>query len=168
PGNVMVTPTGAKLLDFGVAAMEGAPDESADGKVVGTPNYVAPERLMGGAVVAASDVYGLGLLIFRVLTGRLPWPSGKPTLSSRAAPEPLPEIEGVPASIGDLYLRCVAMKPDDRPSARETASILALAVGVRPILGDQEAEVDEEFDPVLAEQTTGDAVPRQILLRDSG
>lgn len=58
------------------------------------------------------------------------------------------------------------MKPDDRPSAREAASILAHAVGVRPVLGDQEAEADEKSDSVLAEQTTGDAVPAQMLLRD--
>ena len=46
------TPTGAKLVDFGVAAIAGAPDERRPGgKIMGTPNYVAPERLLGGPVV---------------------------------------------------------------------------------------------------------------------
>ena len=166
PGNVMLTPTGAKLVDFGVAAIAGAPDEAGpNGKIMGTPNYVAPERLIGGSVVPATDVYGLGLLIFRVLTGRLPWPPGKPRLSTRAQPEPLPAIEGVSPIIGELYLRCLAMNPDDRPTAREAASILAAAVGVRPVFGDDadgDGDGDDEdaaIGPAIGEQTTGEAAP---------
>jgi serine/threonine-protein kinase len=111
---------------------------------MGTPNYVAPERLIGGPVVPATDVYGLGLLLFRVLTGRLPWPPGEPPhLSNRAELDPLPVIEGVPGTIGRLYQRCTAMNPDDRPTAREAASTLAAAVGVRPVFGDaDDAEQD--------------------------
>jgi hypothetical protein len=147
PGNVMLTPTGAKLVDFGVAAIAGAPDESgASGKIMGTPNYVAPERLLGGPVVPATDVYGLGLLIFRVLTGQLPWPPGEPRLSTRAEPDPLPAIQGVPAAIGALYGRCMAMNPDDRPTAREAATILAAAVGVRPVFNDGDGAVEDDGD----------------------
>jgi eukaryotic-like serine/threonine-protein kinase len=168
PGNVMLTPTGAKLVDFGVAAIAGAPDESgASGKIMGTPNYVAPERLLGGPVVPATDVYGLGLLIFRVLTGHLPWPPGEPRLSTRADPDPLPAIEGVPPAIGALYDRCMAMNPDDRPTAREAASILAAAVGVRPVFSDGAVEEDgddggggEAVAPVryIGDVTTGEQV----------
>jgi eukaryotic-like serine/threonine-protein kinase len=144
PGNVMLTPTGAKLVDFGVAAIAGAPDGVAPGgKIMGTPNYVSPERLIGGAVVPATDVYGLGLLIFRVLTGQLPWPAGKPRLATRAEPDPLPAMDGVPPAIGELYERCLAMNPDDRPTAREAATILAGAVGVRPVFGDGDGDDDD-------------------------
>jgi serine/threonine-protein kinase len=173
PGNVMLTPTGAKLLDFGVAAIAGSPDDAPGGKIMGTPNYVAPERLIGGAVVSATDVYGLGLLIFRVLTGRLPWPPGKPRLSTRAEPEPLPAIEGVPAAIGELCHRCLAINPEDRPTAREAASILAAAVGVRPVFGDVDAEGDQEYEdepvaePAIGDQTTG-GEPLPALLVPSG
>jgi serine/threonine-protein kinase len=167
PGNVMLTPTGAKLVDFGVAAIAGAPDEAGpSGKIMGTPNYVAPERLIGGPVVPATDVYGLGLLIFRVLTGRLPWPAGEPRLSTRAEPDPLPAIEGVPAAIATLYERCLAMHPEERPTAREAASILAAAVGVRPVFGDGDGDGDAEGEdaddppaPALGDLTTGEQVP---------
>jgi eukaryotic-like serine/threonine-protein kinase len=168
PGNVMLTPTGAKLVDFGVAAIAGAPDEAGPGgRIMGTPNYVSPERLMGGAVVPATDVYGLGLLIFRVLTGQLPWPPGKPRLSTRAEPEPLPAIEGVPAAIGALYGRCLAMNPDDRPTAREAATILAAAVGVRPVFNDGDDAADDDGDealPVagLGDRTTGEQLPALV------
>jgi hypothetical protein len=140
PANVMLTPVGSKLVDFGVAAVAGAPDGSPGQKIMGTPNYVAPERLLGGPVVPASDVYGLGLLIHRVLTGRLPWPAGSPTPATRSAPDPLPPIDGVPPEIGELYLRCVALEPADRPTARDAAVLLAAAAGVRQALGDGEDE----------------------------
>src|SRR6266545_4144026 len=74
PGNVMLGSTGAKLVDFGISAEIGESyDPAPDGSVLGTPAYVAPERLTSGPALAASDVYGLGLLLYRTLTGRLPW-----------------------------------------------------------------------------------------------
>jgi len=133
PGNIMVTAVGAKLVDFGVAAVAGAPgDDGPDGRIMGTPNYVAPERLVGGPVEPASDVYGLGVLMFRVLTGHLPWPSGSLSLSGRADPAPLPSIDGMPDDVKDLYLSCVAIQPAERPSAHEVAARLTAAVSATP------------------------------------
>jgi eukaryotic-like serine/threonine-protein kinase len=133
PGNVMLTSVGAKLVDFGVAAVAGeASDAGPDGRIMGTPNYVAPERLLGGPVEPASDVYGLGLLVFRVLTGKLPWPSGAPSLAARADPAPLPAVDGVPGEVGELYLRCVAMQAHKRPSAGDAAGLLMAAVHSMP------------------------------------
>src|SRR2546421_6100010 len=64
PGNVMIGTSGAKLVDFGISAEIGeSSDPAPDGCVLGTPAYVAPERLTGGPAVAASDVYALGLLL---------------------------------------------------------------------------------------------------------
>src|SRR4051794_21862729 len=71
PSNVMLTGSGAKVLDFGVAGLAGSPDD--DDMVFGTPAYLAPERLVGDVVVPATDVYALGLLVYRCLTDRLPW-----------------------------------------------------------------------------------------------
>jgi serine/threonine-protein kinase len=145
PGNIMLTPTGAKLVDFGVAALAGAPEASGpDAMIIGTPSYVAPERLLGGPVLPASDVYSLGVLLFRSLTGQLPWPPGLAT-HTRAEPPPLPHLEGVRPEIGDLYRRCVDLAPDRRPTMREAATILAAAVGVRPVV----ADADDE-DPLAA------------------
>jgi eukaryotic-like serine/threonine-protein kinase len=158
PGNVMLTPVGAKLVDFGVAAVAGAPSgPGPDGRIMGTPNYVAPERLISDAVEPASDVYGLGLLIFRVLTGGLPWPSGTLSLEARADPDPLPPIDGVPADIGELYLSCVAFDPGDRPSAHEAAARLTAAAGVWPPLGDG---LDDEItdDSAVITPSTGTIV----------
>jgi serine/threonine-protein kinase len=147
PGNVMLTPVGAKLVDFGVAAVAGAPgDAGPDGRIMGTPNYVAPERLLGGPVEPASDVYGLGLIMFRVLTGRLPWPSGAPSLAARADPEPLPSMDGVPAEINELYLRCVSVQAHLRPSAGAAAGLLSAALHA---MGPDPEDEDDTGAPVI-------------------
>jgi serine/threonine-protein kinase len=161
PGNVMLTPVGAKLVDFGVAAVAGAPGGAGpDGRIMGTPNYVAPERLLGDTVEPASDVYGLGLLIFRVLTGGLPWPSGSMSLEERADPDPLPPIEGVPADIAELYRSCVALDPRHRPSARDAAARLTAAAGVWPMPGEGAAdEVTPIVDPTVTPPTGAILVP---------
>ncbi|MET8252720.1 serine/threonine-protein kinase [Micromonospora sp. NPDC005197] len=128
PSNVMLTPTGAKVLDFGIAAAVGDPEIDFDGRLLGTPAYLAPERLAAGEVLPACDVYALGLLLHRTLTGRLPWATEAQTAMLRAhvhvEPDPLPEIDGVPAEIHRLYRWCLARDPADRPSAADAARIL--------------------------------------------
>jgi serine/threonine-protein kinase len=132
PSNVMLTPAGVKVLDFGLAAEAGAVTESSlDGEVLGTPAYLAPERLTAGDVVPASDVYGLGLLLYTAMTGRLPWRAE--TISEMLAahryaePAPLPASIGVPRYVRTLYQRCLAKDPRERPSAHEMATGLAEA-----------------------------------------
>ncbi|MBM0278858.1 serine/threonine protein kinase, partial [Micromonospora sp. STR1s_6] len=132
PGNVMLTPTGAKVLDFGIAAGAGEPEIDFEGRLLGTPAYLAPERLLAGEVLPASDVYALGLLLYRVLTGRLPWPaeaqSGMLRAHTPVEPAPLPPIDGVPPEVNRLYRWCLARDPADRPPAREAARTLLAVV----------------------------------------
>ena len=101
PANVMLTPAGAKVVDFGISALIGENDIDPDGSLLGTPAYLAPERLEGGQVSPATDVYAVGLLIYRTLIGQLPWDVGTTTALLRAhqytEPEPLPHVEGLPA-----------------------------------------------------------------------
>ncbi|MDG4806549.1 protein kinase [Micromonospora sp. WMMD1120] len=137
PANVMLTPTGAKVLDFGIAAGAGEPEIDFEGRLLGTPAYLAPERLRAGEVLPASDVYALGLLLYRVLTGRLPWPAEGPIELLRAdrpvEPDLLPPIDGVPPEVHRLYRWCLARDPADRPSACAAARTLrAVISGVEP------------------------------------
>ncbi|MGN9810554.1 serine/threonine-protein kinase [Micromonospora sp. BQ11] len=132
PENVMLTRTGAKVMDFGIAAVAGTPEIDVEGRLLGTPAYFAPERLDAGEVVAASDVYGLGLLLHRMLTGRLPWrrETGTGMLRAHAyeEPDPLPDIEGVPSEVGRLHRWCLAKDPVDRPTAAEAARVITTAL----------------------------------------
>ncbi|MEU8285425.1 protein kinase [Micromonospora sp. NPDC048905] len=128
PSNVMLTPAGVKVVDFGLAATVGRPELEADGKLLGTAAYLAPERLTGGTVLPASDVYALGLLLYRTLTNELPWSAETPTQMLDAHvyvdPAPLPDIEGVSPEVHRLLDRCLARDPADRPDAREVATAL--------------------------------------------
>ncbi|HEU4347365.1 MAG TPA: protein kinase [Actinoplanes sp.] len=135
PANVMLTPTGAKVVDFGISALIGENDIDPDGSLLGTPAYLAPERLEGGQVSPATDVYAVGLLIYRTLIGQLPWDVGTTTALLRAhqytEPEPLPPVEGLPDEVSDLVERCLEKHPDDRPSSADLAHVLAgVSIGI--------------------------------------
>ncbi len=87
PNNIFVTPDGTvKLLDFGIAKLIGDEAEASsitvDGRSVLTPEYAAPEQLQGGPVTTATDVYALGVLLYRLLTGRHPTGADTATASS--------------------------------------------------------------------------------------
>ena len=129
PANVMLTPTGAKVVDFGISALIGENDIDPDGSLLGTPAYLAPERLEGGQVSPATDVYAVGLLIYRTLIGQLPWDVGTTTALLRAhqytEPEPLPAVDGLPPEVDALVGRCLEKRPADRPSSAELARVLA-------------------------------------------
>ncbi|GIF72037.1 serine/threonine-protein kinase [Asanoa siamensis] len=136
PSNVLLSATGAKVLDFGISAVVGEQEIGPDGALLGTPAYIAPERLDGGQVSAAADVYGLGLLLYRSLAGRLPWSGRTRTELLRChlytAPDPLPAVDGLPAEVADLCMRCLAKAPSERPTTAEVVGVLAAAIGHLP------------------------------------
>jgi eukaryotic-like serine/threonine-protein kinase len=127
PANVMVTAIGAKVVDFGIAAAVG-PGEPED-VLLGTPAYLAPERLTGDAVEPATDVYALGVLLYRLLANESPWSVDTTTQMLSAHiyidPTPLPRLAGVPVEVTDLVHQCLRKTPADRPTAAEAAVILA-------------------------------------------
>ncbi|RZU49983.1 serine/threonine-protein kinase [Krasilnikovia cinnamomea] len=134
PANVMVTPVGAKVVDFGIAATVGPGEPEAE--LIGTPAYLAPERLAGPGVAPASDVYALGVLLHRLLAGESPWRVESTTelLSAHVhvPPNPLPPISGVPGFVVALVNRCLRKDPAERPAAADVAVLLARAERHRP------------------------------------
>jgi tRNA A-37 threonylcarbamoyl transferase component Bud32 len=135
PGNVMVTAAGVKLVDFGISAAVGEID-GTDGQVLGTPAYLAPERISGGPVRPATDVYALGLLLYLTLAGELPWQASTATEMVKAHcyldPAPLPAVPGLPSQVARMVRRCLAKTPGDRPSAAEVAEVLGEIAGLPP------------------------------------
>jgi eukaryotic-like serine/threonine-protein kinase len=133
PGNVILTAAGVKVLDFGISALVGEPDVDERGELLGTPAYLAPERLAGGAVSPASDMYALGLLLYRSLTGHLPWQAETTTQMLKAHlhadPGPLPPVDGLPPEVAALCERCLAKRPADRPTSVQVARELAAVLG---------------------------------------
>jgi predicted Ser/Thr protein kinase len=156
--NVMVTPAGAKVVDFGIAAAAG-PAEPEEG-LLGTPAYLAPERLTGGAIEPASDVYALGVLLYRLLADESPWTVETTTQMLSAhiyvEPAPLPELPGVPSRVADLVDRCLAKDPGDRPDAAEVSAALADAAEAVPVRAPAPVLPVTRFD----EETEAIAAPR--------
>lgn len=161
PGNVMLTPTGVKVVDFGISALVGESEKGPDGALLGTPAYLAPERLDNGQVSPATDVYAVGLLLYKMLTGRLPWRASTTTEMLRAHmyndPDPMPEVVGLPAEVSELIRRCLAKRPEDRPPTAEVARTLADAAGISAIVPVSPAI--GQFDPALVENAGTTILP---------
>src|SRR3954447_11368785 len=153
PANVMLTSSGAKVVDFGISALIGENDIDPDGSLLGTPAYLAPERLEGGQVSPATDVYAVGLLIYRTLSGRLRWEVGTPTALLRAhqypEPDPLPPVDGLPPAVAALVGRCLEKNPSDRPSSAELVHVLAGISADAPPRGHDDWSSDSAEDTTI-------------------
>jgi serine/threonine-protein kinase len=132
PRNVLISGGRAKLGDLGVAR-EGTPEErlprsdlTAPGTTVGTLAYLAPELLEGVPPSRASDVYGLGAVAYRTLTGALPHAAGsiaELVLDGRRPVEPLASrAPGASPALGGLVAQALDARPAARPSAAELAA----------------------------------------------
>ncbi|MEJ2078533.1 MAG: protein kinase [Acidobacteriota bacterium] len=134
PGNVMLTKSGAKLMDFGLARATGLDAEAvgdltesptvaqpltAEGTIVGTFQYMAPEQLEGREADSRSDVWALGCVLYEMVTGKRPF-EGKSQASLIAAimekpPRALSELSPAsPPALDRLVRACLAKDPDDR------------------------------------------------------
>lgn len=124
-----------KLLDFGIARHLRTDSESvtATGVAIGTPHYMSPEQCRGSPVDHRTDIYSLGVLLYEMTVGRVPFDAENPlTILSmhlnetpKRFAEAVPGIE-LPAGLENLVLKCLAKQPDDRfGSMREVEQALA-------------------------------------------
>jgi serine/threonine-protein kinase len=116
PQNICITPQGdVKVLDFGIARMEGTEALTTASLFVGTPDYAAPERALGDCDIR-SDIYALGVVLYELLAGRLPFSGATPwtVMQMHAAQPPPPLPEDVPPSVAAIVERCLEKRPEDR------------------------------------------------------
>jgi eukaryotic-like serine/threonine-protein kinase len=128
PQNLLLRNDGVlKLGDFGVAVgLEGTRLTMA-GTVLGTAAYLAPEQARGEEVTAAADVYGLGAVLYELLTGRPP--RNPATLAELTSTEAIPTPQDAPPDLARIVMQCLAAEPEDRPaSAAELAGELAATI----------------------------------------
>jgi serine/threonine-protein kinase len=118
PANIMLTELGIKIMDFGVARARRA-ERTAETHIVGTPAYMAPEQALGESVAEAADVYSVGVMFYRVLTGRLPFSAGTPVemLQKQITQLPTPiwhHRNDLPAWCDTIVTRALAKAAPDR------------------------------------------------------
>jgi serine/threonine protein kinase/formylglycine-generating enzyme required for sulfatase activity/cephalosporin-C deacetylase-like acetyl esterase len=127
PGNIMLTSTGAKLLDFGLAKSQATMAKmedsltllTGDGHVVGTLPYMSPEQLLARDVDARGDIFGFGAVLYEVLTGRRAFQrrSSSETILAvdHEEPQPIRElVKDLPIDLERIIRRCLQKQPEDR------------------------------------------------------
>ncbi|MBM7115208.1 protein kinase domain-containing protein [Archangium primigenium] len=133
PGNLFITRTGVlKLMDFGLAKSTHVMGTTAQGATLGTPEYMAPEQVMGAPPVSpATDLYALGVVAYELFTGQLPFRHSQPVplmfLHVQEAPVPPRHLSpDLPEPFEHLVLKLMQKRPEDRyPSATELRAALA-------------------------------------------
>jgi len=131
--NVFVTATGIKLLDFGLAKLSGNDPNSLTrtktGLVVGTPAYMAPEQARALPIDHRVDIYAVGVLTFKMLTGQLPFQGEAVDLIMQhlRTPPPAPKqfVPGIPDELSDLVVRMMAKSAADRPTLADVRAVCA-------------------------------------------
>lgn len=138
PDNVLITDDGVvKLLDLGLARFLDRTTLTQQGNFVGTPAYAAPEQLRGEPDLA-SDIYAVGVVLFQLLTGRLPFVcsdlAGLINAVLHEVPDPPSALTpGVPPELDELVLRLLEKEPLRRPAtASDVADALSPALAVAP------------------------------------
>jgi serine/threonine-protein kinase len=136
PGNVLFSEAGAlKVADFGMARGALGGDLTATGALIGTLSFVAPEVLEGGEPAAAADLYALGVILFRALTGRSPRPVGSEAAAGRKVQPPHPRDfrPDVPRDLDAAVSRALAPSPEERfADAAEMGRLLRSVTHARP------------------------------------
>jgi hypothetical protein len=136
PANIMITSAapGLKLLDFGISKLyDDAPEDDGrtrTGMILGTPAYMAPEQVEAGHhITDRADVYAVGIILFLMLTGHLPFDEVTrrgPLSSALRTPPDVRSLHGeAPDVLARLIARCLQRKPATRPDVREVARELA-------------------------------------------
>ena len=156
----------AYLTDFGIAReMSATGGMTRTGAVVGTVDYLAPERLEGHRGDARADVYAFGCMLFESLTGDIPYPRDSNVAKMLAhANAPVPSLRearpDVPASLADVVGRCMAKDPAERyADAGAVARATTGAVGTTPAEGTQQPTFQPEATVVTAPEPTVEPEP---------
>ena len=150
PSNVMLGPSGRIVLtDFGIAHIEGETSLTQTGAMIGSPEYTAPERVLGQIPGPPADFFSLGVLLYTALEGFSPFRRQQTQATFQAVLHAEPQQPLRAGALADLVLRLLSKEPQDRPTGGEITTVLERAANPRPPLslpGSQDATTDNAPD----------------------
>ncbi|MFD3742244.1 serine/threonine-protein kinase [Streptomyces sp. NPDC058629] len=166
------------LTDFGIARLADSPGLTRTHEFVGTPAYVAPESAEGRPQTSAVDIYGAGILLYELVTGRPPFAGGTAleVLHRHLSEEPR-RPSTVPEPLWTVIERCLRKDPDQRPSAENLArGLRTVAAGIGVHANSAQIAAAEGVGALLAPdpaptavpETPGAADPTQVLPSNAG
>jgi len=158
PSNVLLDTRGNCLLsDFGIARIvEGSEALTDTGKILGTPSYMAPEQGQGHPADARSDIYALGIILYEMLTGRVPFKAETPVaivIKHIHSPLPLPSQmnPSISPAVEEVVLKALAKKPDDRyQTATAMSQALNKAIAATPAVVPAEPSLTDMTAPSMS------------------
>ncbi len=174
PTNILVTPDGrVKIMDFGIAHIVGS-ELTPDGVLLGSPNYMAPEQLSKRALDPRTDLFAFGIVLYRMLTGRLPFEGDSFAAIAQAVltedpPSPETVRAGLDPAVARVVMRCLSKDPEKRfPNAESLQGALSPGSMVTPtrvsprqiaVNGSTETQLDAPVRLRSGEQT----IPKRRL-----
>ncbi|MFD0536858.1 protein kinase [Actinomadura luteofluorescens] len=158
PSNVLLSPTGPRVIDFGIArALDATEGPTRTGQFVGTPAYIAPELMHERKITPAADVFSWGCVVAYAGTGRAPFGGGTlPEVISRVTSGD-PDLDGLDPAVRDLVARSLAKDPADRPTVNQL--LQALTGRDEPPATPPASEPEPAPAPAPALLTSVDSVP---------
>ncbi|MFJ1872019.1 MULTISPECIES: serine/threonine-protein kinase [Streptomyces] len=179
PANVLLRQDGGQmhplLTDFGIARLADSPGLTRTHEFVGTPAYVAPESAEGRPQTSAVDIYGAGILMYELVTGRPPFGGGSAleVLHQHLSAEPR-RPSTVPDPLWTVIERCLRKNPDERPSAENLArGLRVVAAGIGVHANSAQIAAAEGVAALLAPDPApatvpGSADPTQVMQHGAG
>nr|WP_308114103.1 serine/threonine-protein kinase [Streptomyces brasiliscabiei] len=125
PQNVLLTPAGPRVLDFGIAHAADGTSVTRTGVLTGTPGWISPEHYRGGVTSAEGDLFAWGGLVAYAATGRLPFGTGAAEAVAYRVMSGSPDLDGVPEALKEILERALAKEPAERPDAAGAADACA-------------------------------------------
>jgi len=163
PGNVFLCEDGPpKVLDFGMSKLTSAESLTQAGYTLGTPEYMAPEQCIGANVVAQTDLYAFGVLMYEALTGELPIIAQSRRelldLHQRQIPVPMrtrrPDLD-IPEALDQIVMMCLKKRINDRPKSAEELEAMLTAIPLEGLPKAYAIRPKRTPPPVLANSDSG-------------
>jgi len=177
PANMMLTETGSiKVMDFGIARVLGTDRLTKTGHLIGTVEYMSPEQVRGEETDARSDIYSLGILLYEMLTGRVPFNGTSEYELMRCQIEDAPTpprvlAPHIPLAVEQAILLALAKKPEARyQSASEFRSTLIQKTtgSVTKVDTSPESYVTRVGEPIVSAPFSGQVIKETRLASDPG